>query len=62
MNLLAVLTLTRTIDLMFIDLKHVFEQLKQTLMKSPVPSYPLPEGKFILDTESSNVGVGAVLS
>jgi len=32
------------------------------LTSSPVPSFPLGDGKFILDTDASNIGIGAVLS
>ncbi|KAG5896017.1 hypothetical protein JTB14_007582 [Gonioctena quinquepunctata] len=39
-----------------------FRKLKGALINAPVLSYPLPNGKFILDTDASNVGLGAVLS
>ncbi|XP_074039503.1 uncharacterized protein [Leptinotarsa decemlineata] len=39
-----------------------FKKLKTALINAPVLSYPLPDGKFILDTDASNVGLGAVLS
>ncbi|KAG5886026.1 hypothetical protein JTB14_023667 [Gonioctena quinquepunctata] len=37
-------------------------KLKGALINAPILSYPLPKGKFILDTDASNVGLGAVLS
>ncbi|KAG5885094.1 hypothetical protein JTB14_003968 [Gonioctena quinquepunctata] len=39
-----------------------FRKLKGALINAPILSYPLPKGKFILDTDASNVGLGAVLS
>jgi len=36
--------------------------LKQTLTAAPLLSFPLGEGKFILDTDASNHGIDAVLS
>ena len=39
-----------------------FEQLKKALTTSPVLAYPSREDPFILDTDSSNVAVGACLS
>ena len=39
-----------------------WETLKQCLTSTPVLSYPCPNGDFILDTDASNVGIGAVLS
>ncbi|KAG5896052.1 hypothetical protein JTB14_011047 [Gonioctena quinquepunctata] len=39
-----------------------FRKLKEALINAPVLSYPLPKGKFILDTDASNVGLGTVLS
>ncbi len=46
------------------DLKcqHAFEELKKVLIDSPILSYPRTEGKFILDTDASNIGIGSVLS
>ena len=38
-----------------------FDTLKDALSQSPVLSYPLREGKFIVSTDASDDGVGAVL-
>ena len=42
--------------------QEAFEALKRALMSSPILSFPLEKGEFILDTDASNHGVGAVLS
>ncbi|KAJ8016328.1 hypothetical protein DPEC_G00006050 [Dallia pectoralis] len=42
--------------------QRAFNQLKAGLISSPVLSYPDPHHTFILDTDASNVGIGAVLS
>ncbi|GBN69688.1 Retrovirus-related Pol polyprotein from transposon 297 [Araneus ventricosus] len=39
-----------------------FNSLKQALITSPVLTYPRTDKKFILDTDTSNEGIGAVLS
>ena len=39
-----------------------FESLKHALISSPLLSYPTPGDPFILDTDASSFGVGAVLS
>ena len=39
-----------------------FEELKSRLMTAPVLSYPLPGCDYILDTDASGDGIGAVLS
>ena len=39
-----------------------FQCLKDMLTNSPVLSYPTKDGPFILDTDASNYGLGAVLS
>ncbi|CAG2236597.1 unnamed protein product [Mytilus edulis] len=42
--------------------KNSFDQLKNALTTAPILSLPTSDGNFILDTDASNVGVGAVLS
>jgi len=45
--------------------QEAFVILKQGLISSPVLSFPIEEGEFILDTDASNHGIsslGAVLS
>lgn len=44
------------------ECQTAFENLKNALCKAPILSYPLPNIPFILDTDASNVGIGAVLS
>jgi len=39
-----------------------FHRLKQVLSQAPVLAYPTSEGAFVLDTDASNTGIGAVLS
>lgn len=39
-----------------------FRELKKRLMSSPILCFPKDEGRFILDTDASNHGIGAVLS
>ena len=36
--------------------------MQELLTSAPILGYPLPVGKFILDTDASNIGLGAVLS
>ena len=38
-----------------------FETLKASLCQAPILAYPMNEGEFILDTDASDVGIGAVL-
>ena len=39
-----------------------FEKLKQLLSSAPVLGYPRADGEFIVDTDATNQGLGAVLS
>ena len=42
--------------------QKAFEALKRVLTSSPILSFPSEKGEFILDTDASNHGIGAVLS
>jgi hypothetical protein len=44
------------------ETETAFQSLKEVMCTAPVLGYPRPEGKFILDTDASNMGIGAVLS
>lgn len=44
------------------DCQQAFDKLKRALTSSPILSYPNNEGLFILDTDASNRGLGAVVS
>ncbi|CAC5374211.1 unnamed protein product [Mytilus coruscus] len=44
------------------DCQQSFEELKNTLIGAPILAYLTREDLFILDTDASNVGMGAVLS
>lgn len=44
------------------DCQAAFEQLKLSLMSAPILAYPDPHKTFILDTDASDAGIGAVLS
>ncbi|CAC5422630.1 unnamed protein product [Mytilus coruscus] len=44
------------------ECQKAFEQLKNALTSTPVLAYPLPNLPFILDTDTSDKAVGAVLS
>ena len=39
-----------------------FDTLRQRLTEAPIMAYPLPEGRFILDTDASGYAIGGVLS
>jgi hypothetical protein len=41
--------------------EHAFQRLMESLMSAPLLCAPSDEGGFVLDTDSSNVAVGAVL-
>ena len=40
----------------------LFTSLKEALCAAPVLGYPQPGKQFIVDTDTSNVGIGRVLS
>ena len=42
--------------------KEAFDRLKQLLTEAPILTYPDPQKDFILDTDASGTGIGAVLS
>jgi transposase InsO family protein/ribosomal protein L21E len=42
--------------------ENAFQLLKDKLVQAPVLAYPDPNETFILDTDASNLGIGAVLS
>ena len=44
------------------DCTQSFQRLKTFLTTAPILAYPRDSGKFILDTDASNTGIGAVLS
>ena len=44
------------------ECEAAFKRLKNALCSSPILSYPQSSGMFILDTDASNIGIGAVLS
>lgn len=44
------------------DCAAAFNHLRGALVKAPVLAYPDPKRTFIVDTDASNVGLGAVLS
>jgi len=44
------------------ECQEAFEELKQRLISGPILALPVNEGTYILDTDASHVGLGAVLS
>ena len=44
------------------ECEAAFKRLKNALCSSSLLSYPQSSGMFILDTDSTNIGIGAVLS
>ena len=45
-----------------LDADVAFHKFKQVLTEAPILTYPNPEVPFILDTDTSGTGIGAVLS
>ena len=44
------------------ECQSAFDELKLSLTTTPILSYPKEHGLFILDTDASGTGLGAVLS
>ena len=44
------------------DQQKTWEEINKTLISSPTLSYPDPDADFILNTNASDQGIGAVLS
>jgi hypothetical protein len=44
------------------ECENAFLTLKRNLVSAPILSYPNPDQTFIIDTDASNTGMGAVLS
>ena len=44
------------------ECQKAFEQLKHCLATTPVLNFPVPGGTYILDTDATERGIGAVLS
>ena len=42
--------------------EEAFKKIKQQLVTSPVLAFPNEEGQFVLYTDASNVGIGAILA
>ena len=43
------------------ECQEAFEKLKSSLVEAPILGYPDPTLPYVLDTDASDVGVGAVL-
>ena len=44
------------------DCEVAFQELKQRLQEAPILAFPEPDAEYIMDTDASDIGVGAVLS
>ena len=44
------------------ECEEAFSKIKSLLIQAPIMAYPLDDGEYILDTDASDVGIGAVLS
>lgn len=44
------------------ECEDAFQKLKTKLVSAPILGYPTPDNHYILDTDASNFGIGAVLS
>ena len=42
--------------------ESAFNELKQRLCEAPILGYPSRDGRFVVDTDASNTGIGGVLS
>ena len=60
--LLHALTRKKTQFLCSADCEIAFEVLKQKLVTSPLLAYPYFDEDFTLETDSSRLGLGAILS
>ena len=42
--------------------QQAFQEFKECLVTAPIPCYPTEKGRYIVDTNASNVGMGVVFS